>query len=304
MANITLYEGTDNAATPNYITAERTVRRSGTANFSEIGRYEYFYLPGSAGTRSMVHQTRIVGSNIGSGSAWAGAYYLTTYGSSTNCTLYVSNSSVAAYNTSGNNIFSVDSTRFLPGLDATQTLGISTQRWTIVYATTGTINTSDINQKEQIENLDAAELNVAIQLKGLIKKYKWKDAVAKKGDKARTHVGVIAQEVEALFIAQGLDPNKYALFCRDIWWEREEDNPHYLLYWKRREPNPKAGTSLNEPLEIDVEYDHEVEGAQRIESGGKPRIICTYTTEVENSIYRTQLGIRYDQLLAFIIAAM
>ena len=61
MANISLIESTGVSASPNYITAEKTVRRS---VFTEISRHEYFYLPGSAGTRQMAHQTRIVGANV------------------------------------------------------------------------------------------------------------------------------------------------------------------------------------------------------------------------------------------------
>ena len=36
-----------------------------------------------------------------------------------------------------------------------------------------------------------------------------------KGDDARIHVGVIAQEVEQAFVEGGLDPRRYALFCED-----------------------------------------------------------------------------------------
>lgn len=46
-----------------------------------------------------------------------------------------------------------------------------------VYATTGTINTSDEHAKQDIAALSDAEKQVAIALKGLIKKFRFKDAV-------------------------------------------------------------------------------------------------------------------------------
>ena len=106
-----------------------------------------------------------------------------------------------------------------PSTDNVSTLGTSVNRWTTVYATTGTINTSDANQKQQIEELSTAERSVATAIKGLIRKFKFNDAVSAKGDDARIHVGVIAQDVEQAFIDEGLDPTEYGLFCRDEWWE-------------------------------------------------------------------------------------
>lgn len=108
-------------------------------------------------------------------------------------------------------------TNFLPIPDNSIALGTSGYRWTVVYATTGTINTSDEREKQDIENLSAAEKKVAARLKGLIKKYRWKDAVKAKGDLARIHIGVIAQDVIAAFAAENLDPMKYAIVCKDEW---------------------------------------------------------------------------------------
>lgn len=97
----------------------------------------------------------------------------------------------------------------------TLTLGAAFARWTEVFATNGTINTSDEREKQDIADLDEAEKRVAIAVKGLVKKFRFKSAVAKKGDGARIHVGVIAQEVEQAFVDAGLDPRRYAMFCED-----------------------------------------------------------------------------------------
>jgi hypothetical protein len=94
-------------------------------------------------------------------------------------------------------------------------LGLSGARWRTIYAGTGTINTSDFKLKQDVEELDQAELSVAATIKGLIKKFRFTDAVAAKGNDARIHVGVIAQEVEQAFAAEGLNPRRYGMFCED-----------------------------------------------------------------------------------------
>lgn len=104
---------------------------------------------------------------------------------------------------------------FSPGDDNVKTLGRSSYRWSVVYAATGTINTSDGNEKQDVSALDAAELAVAARLKTLIRKFRFKDAVATKGNDARVHVGVVAQDVQAAFAAEGLDARRYGIFCSD-----------------------------------------------------------------------------------------
>jgi len=131
-------------------------------------------------------------------------------------TLNSSTSLVAIGNNSGQGVFVNSSTNFAPSVDNTMTCGSSGFRWTTVYATTGTINTSDANQKTEIADLTAAELAVARRIKGLFKTFKFKDAVAAKGAGARKHVGVLAQDVQAAFAAEGLNANDYGVFCLDV----------------------------------------------------------------------------------------
>lgn len=112
---------------------------------------------------------------------------------------------------------------FLPQHN-TLTLGGASNLWTEVYAANGTINTSDERYKQDIANLDAAEQVVAQTLKGLVKKFRFKDAVERKGDDARIHVGVIAQEVVQAFTDQGLDANRYGLLCYDEWSDEFDED--------------------------------------------------------------------------------
>ena len=126
-------------------------------------------------------------------------------------------------NTSGSPTYAFNNGQFFPNNDNTVTLGAGGNRWSIVYAVNGTINTSDFNQKTEIASLDEAEKRVAVRLKGLIKKFKFKDAVEKKGTaNARIHVGIIAQDVGDAFRAEGLDPDCYGVFCYDEWDAQEE----------------------------------------------------------------------------------
>ncbi len=93
--------------------------------------------------------------------------------------------------------------------------GASGKRWSVVYAVSGTINTSDRNAKQDIRALDDAELRVASRLKPLIKAYRWRDASSEKGEAARIHIGWMAQDVAEAFCAEGLDPSRYGMWCVD-----------------------------------------------------------------------------------------
>tara|TARA_R100001463_G_scaffold58743_1_gene111051 strand:+ start:711 stop:1505 length:795 start_codon:yes stop_codon:yes gene_type:complete len=96
-------------------------------------------------------------------------------------------------------------------------LGDASSRFDDIRATNGTIQTSDRNEKQDIEELSDAEKTVAVVAKGLMRKFRWRDAVAEKGDNARTHFGIIAQDLQDAFTAEGLDASKYAMFCSDTW---------------------------------------------------------------------------------------
>jgi hypothetical protein len=121
----------------------------------------------------------------------------------------------------GSSVTQTSATAFQPSTDNVTTCGASSQRWSVVYAGSPTINTSDARSKEQMRGINAAEAVVAMQLKGMISAFKFTDAVALKGSGARIHFGVIAQDVRDAFVAGGLNPDAYALFCHDSWEARE-----------------------------------------------------------------------------------
>ena len=100
-------------------------------------------------------------------------------------------------------------------------LGEPSIRFDDIYATNGTIQTSDRNEKQDIAELTDAEQRVAVAAKGLLRKFRWRDSVETKGDEARTHFGIIAQDLQAAFAAEGLDAGDYAMFISSTWPDEE-----------------------------------------------------------------------------------
>jgi hypothetical protein len=155
---------------------------------------------------------------------------------------------------------------FMAGTDNTQQLGASFRRWSEVFAGAPAINTSDAREKQQVRDLLDAERAVAMKIKSLLKAFKFNHAVEQKGDGARIHFGVLAQYVAAAFASEGLDAAQYALFCHDSWEEQPE---------------------VTEPiLDDDGNLTGEYKVVQEYMSAGD------------------RYGIRYEELLAFIIAAL
>ena len=100
-------------------------------------------------------------------------------------------------------------------------LGHPSHRFDDIYATNGTIQTSDRNEKQDIAELSDAEQRVAVAVKGLLRKFRWKSSVEEKGDDARIHFGIIAQDLQDAFTAEGLDAERYAMFISSTWTDEE-----------------------------------------------------------------------------------
>ena len=101
-----------------------------------------------------------------------------------------------------------------PSINNALSSGSTTHRWKAVYAVNGTIQTSDENLKEEIGEIPEAVFKAWANVKFV--QYKFKDAVKEKGEKARYHIGLIAQRIVAAFKAEGLDAFAYGLVCRDV----------------------------------------------------------------------------------------
>ena len=164
-------------------------------------------------------------------------------------------------------------------------LGNGSYRFNDVWATNGTIQTSDRNEKQDIAVMDAAETRVAASCKGLIRKFRWKDAVTDKGDDARIHFGIIAQDLQDAFTAEGLDAGRYAMFISSTWWEIEVVVPAVEA----------VAEVLDEDGGVVTEAVDAVDAYTRTD---------TFDEVTEGATERTRLGVRYPELLAFIIGAL
>jgi phage-related tail protein len=114
-----------------------------------------------------------------------------------------------------------DSNVFRPAADNTKNLGNASFRWANVYAGNGSIITvSDEREKQQIQEIDAAALRAWGRVN--YRQFKFNQAVETKGDGARWHFGVMAQQVKEAFEAEGLDAFEYGLLCYDEWEDQYE----------------------------------------------------------------------------------
>jgi hypothetical protein len=186
----------------------------------------------------------------------------------------------------GGNIFPTGNNGFVRdnGVD----LGYFAGRYKTVYATTGSINTSDRTEKQDIDAMSEAETRVAVACKGLMRKFRWKDAVAEKGDDARIHFGIIAQDLQDAFAAEGLDAGRYAMFCSNTWWETQTHVPAVEAVVEVLDEEGNVVTGAVEAKETYIRTDH----------------YGTLEKAPEGATERTRLGVRYSELLAFIIGAL
>jgi hypothetical protein len=181
------------------------------------------------------------------------------------------------------------------GTNGVTDLGGNSNRFEDVYAS-GVIYDSDRNLKQDIEELSEAELRVATACKGLIRKYRWIKRVEEKGEDARIHVGIIAQELRDAFTAEGLDAGRYGMFISNTWWETNEEVAAVeavdaVYETQTDEEGNETQVLISEAVEAQEAY--------------IDRIIYDTAEEApEGATEVTQLGVRYTQLLAFIIAAL
>lgn len=155
------------------------------------------------------------------------------------------------------NAFSIDNSGHVnAGVDNTQTLGSASLRWSVVYAGTGTINTSDERAKTDIGEIPNAWLDA------------WADVQwqrFKMIDGKRWHVGLVAQQVHAAFAAHDLDAFEIGLCCFDKWDEVREpiyatrsiteqyEAPSDEIY----KSGPRKGEPKMETLEREIEESYD-----------------------------------------------
>ncbi len=178
-----------------------------------------------------------------------------------------------------------------PGADNAATAGGAAQRYSTVYAVTGTINTSDAREKTWRGGLNEAERAAALEIGSELGFFQWNDAVEEKGADANTggarlHFGVRAQAVWAIMAKHEL--------VEPIGKEgRPGKTPYAFLCWD--EWDDQMGDVMGE-----------VEGPPDEE--GNPTVVTAVTIEkIGERIAQpagNRYGVRSDQLALFLIAAL
>lgn len=155
----------------------------------------------------------------------------------------------------------IDAAKIAPTRDNSMALGQPSNRFSTIYAGTGTISTSDETLKTR-EDITQAEKEAALEIKNNMWKFKFNDAISVKGDTgARLHFGVGAQTVGNIMRKHGLKPENYAFWCYDEWYD-DLESVESVIDEKNRD-----------------------------------------VTDTPNNTY-SRYGIRYEELLCFIIAAL
>lgn len=110
-----------------------------------------------------------------------------------------------------------------PLVDNNMALGATDRRFTTVWATNSTINTSDARLKTEPRQLRDAEFKAASAIARLPAVWRWLNRVhgdencEPEGKEARKHFGPTVQAAIAVMEANGLDPFAYSFICYDEW---------------------------------------------------------------------------------------
>lgn len=166
-----------------------------------------------------------------------------------------------------------DANKIAPVDDNVKAIGQPSNRCSVIYAGTGSINTSDETLKTRYDILNA-ERDAAIEIKSVIYKFKFNDSINHKGiESSRYHFGVGAQTVGDILRKHGLNPEQYAFWCYDEW--------------------------------PDV-WDEEVITEESTDPDTGEKIYSQYKTGDMILVKKTggRYGIRYDELAMFILMAM
>lgn len=184
---------------------------------------------------------------------------------------------------------------FRPAGNNVTSLGSASFRWSVVYAATGTINTSDAREKTAVRPLTASELAAAAELGSAVGAYQWLAMVEAKGEAARQHIGMTVQRAIEVMESHGLDPFARGFICYDEWGELPE------VVEERR----LGRCVLLEDPSVTI-YEN-VEESMADNADGDPPLLWIYeqTERIVSQEYRPagdRYSFRMDELLAFIIA--
>ena len=98
-------------------------------------------------------------------------------------------------------------------------LGGAGNRWKQIYSNNTTISTSDERLKNSVDKISDDVLDAWDDISW--SQFKFNESVKEKGNDARLHTGLIAQDIDRKFKQHNLNVADYGLFCYDEW----EDSP-------------------------------------------------------------------------------
>ncbi|TXH04018.1 MAG: hypothetical protein E6R07_08725 [Nevskiaceae bacterium] len=200
------------------------------SNFLEFGHYSNANSPHSSLVRTnpnaflqFYNNMRIGGSGLGNGQITLGrgdsdaADHVISHDGSYNLKIKIYGGGLQIQDQTGTPRLQLDPNNrgLTPGNDSTQALGNASRRWAVVYSTTGSINTSDISEKTLApEGINDQLIDAFMAIQPRL--FQWNDAIAEKGrGGARWHMGYVAQELQGELQKRGIDPARYAIWCRD-----------------------------------------------------------------------------------------
>lgn len=199
-----------------------------------------------------------------------------------------------------------------PNTDNVSNLGLSGFRWKEIFCANSVINTSDARVKTEVRSLNDAELAAAKQLAREIGVFKFLDAITKKGDAARNHIGMTVQRAIEIMESHGLNAYAYGFICYDEWDAEYQDHPaiyeQVIVEPEEVEVIPAQTVEVQETVVIDGE---QRQITRQIEIPEQRRIIKEAVIgdgPVRQEAWRetkreagNSYGFRTDQLLLFIV---
>lgn len=249
------------------LTGQITTHDNATASW-----YDYSWSSGGAGLHVRPHSARGSVSAPTANALYDSTFLLTGYGYTGSNYVSMARISYAidgaptGTDVPGSIVFSTTQTNTLtnvtvidkngnlkPATDNLYNLGLGSNRWSTVYAATGTINTSDERVKTDIQSID----NVIFKAWAKVEycQYKFVDAVKKKGNGARWHFGCIAQRIKEAFESEGLDAFEYGLLCYDEWEsEPETIDEDGVITRAAIEAGNRYGVRYEEALALECAY--------------------------------------------------
>lgn len=128
--------------------------------------------------------------------------------------------------------------------------GVTAFPWSGGATQTAFAITSDARCKTFVTDIPDVLLDIWGELK--YKCYKLIDRVEEKGDDARFHLGLITQDVDAVFAKHGEDARDYALFCHDAWDDQYERV--HLNYGEMTMRSHKVSVPKMTEVEVDGKF--------------------------------------------------